>query len=151
MATGKAVTVDGQDLRLAFDFVSVGAGLDASAYICLETGKIHWRSADAGLDDEDLPEDIEDETRYLAVPSQHDLGLGRRLALAFVAEELLDEYDTVAGFFRRRGAYARFKDLLDARGKLAAWYEFENQATDEALRDWCADHDIELAAAGPAS
>jgi hypothetical protein len=30
------------------------------------------------LDDEDLPEDIDDSDRYLAVPSQHDLDLGQR-------------------------------------------------------------------------
>jgi hypothetical protein len=69
--------------------------------------------------------------------------------LAFVAAELPDDYDTVAGFFRRRGAYGRFKDLLDARGKLQRWYEFENQATEDALRDWCADNGIQLAPGGP--
>jgi hypothetical protein len=145
MTTGKTVTVSADDLRSAMEFVSAGPGLDASAFICLETGKIHWRSEDAGLPEDDLPEDIEDATRYLAVPSQHDLDLGRPLALAFVAEALPDDYDTVAGFFRRRGAYGRFKDLLDARGKLAGWYDFQDQATDEALRAWCAENGIQWA------
>ncbi len=77
--------------------------------------------------------------------------LGRRLALAFVAAELPDDYDTVAGFFRRGGAYGRFKELLDARDKLAGWYDFENRTTDEALRAWCAEHDIELDPGRPGS
>jgi hypothetical protein len=145
MAIDKTVTVNAQELRSALDFVSTGAAFGASAYICGETGKIHWRSADLGLEDDDLPEDIEDATRYMAVPSQHDLDLGRPLVMAFVADELPDDYDTVAGFFRGRGAYGRFKELLAARGMLAGWYEFENRATDDALRAWCAEHGIQVA------
>jgi len=56
---------------------------------------------------------------------------------------LSDEYDTVAGFFRRRGAYGRFKALLHARGMLERWYEFENRATEEALLAWCEENGIQ--------
>ena len=143
MAAGRTIVVNARELRDAFDFVSVGETFDHSAYISLDTGKIYWRSTEAGLEEDDLPDDIDDSDRYLAVPDQRDLDLGRRLALAFVAEELPDDYDTVAGFFRRRGAYGRFKDLLDASGKLERWYEFETKATDEALAAWCAEHGIE--------
>lgn len=151
MTSTKTVTVDAQELRNAFDFVSAGDSFENSAWICLDTGKVYWRSPGAGLDDEDLPEDIDDSDRYLAVPTQHDLDLGRRLALAFAAEELPDDYDTVAGFFRRRGAYSRFKGLLQARALLANWYEFENRATDEALLVWCAEHGIQPVASSPES
>ena len=51
-----------------------------------------------------------------------------------------DDYGTVIGFFRRRGAYGRFKDLLDTRGKMELWYEFESRATDQALAAWCTEH-----------
>jgi hypothetical protein len=120
--TSKTVTVIARELRDAFDFVSVGEAFDNSAYISLDTGEIYWRSAAADLEEEDLPNDINESDRYLAVPSQRELNLGRRLALAFAAEELPDDYDTVSGFFRRRGAYGRFKNLLDTRGKLERWY-----------------------------
>ena len=63
--------------------------------------------------------------------------------------ELPDDYDTVTGFFRRRGAYGRFKNLMDTRGKLERWYDFEARATDAALRAWCAEHGIELVAEAP--
>ena len=151
MISTRTVAVDAQELRNAYDFVSAGGPFDHSAWICLDTGKIYWRSSATELEDEDLPEDIDDSDRYLAVPSQHDLKLGRRLALAFVAEELPDDYDTVEGFFRRRGAYGRFKDLLDARGKLQQWYEYESRATDEALAAWCAEHSIQSIANRPES
>jgi hypothetical protein len=138
-------------LRDAFDFVGAGEAFDHSAYISLDTGKIYWRSTDADLQEGDLPEDLDDSDQYLAVPSQRELGLGRRLALAFAMDELPDDYVTVAGCFRRRGAYGRFKGFLDTRGKLERWYEFENKATDEALAAWCAEHGIEPVAGSPAS
>ncbi len=61
-----------------------------------------------------------------------------------MGQEVPGDYDTVAGFFRRQGAYARFKDLLQARGKLERWYEFEDHATEEALLAWCAVNGIRL-------
>lgn len=151
MAGRKTVTVNARELHDAFDFVSAGEAFDHNAYISLDTGKIYWRSTDADLQERDVPEDLDDSDRYLAVPNQRELGLGRRLALAFAADELPDDYDTVAGFFRRRGAYGRFKGLLDTRGKLERWYEFENRATNEALVAWCAEHGIEPVACSPTS
>ena len=79
------------------------------------------------------------------MPSQRELGLGRRLALVFAADEMPDDYDRVAGFFRRRGAYGHFKGLLETRGKLERWYEFENRATDgRPSAVWCAEQGIDL-------
>jgi hypothetical protein len=39
--------------------------------------------------------------------------------------------------FQRRGAYARFKDLLDREGLLDQWYAYETAVTERALRAWC--------------
>ena len=144
MTSTKTVSVNATDLRTTFEFVSAGAPFEHSAYICLDTGKIYWQSISAGLEEEvDLPEDLETSDRYIAVPHKNDLGLGRRLALAFVAQELSDEYNTVVGFFGRRGAYGRFKALLHARGMLERWYEFENRAMEEALLAWCEENGIQ--------
>ena len=151
MISTKTVAVDARELRNAFDFVSAADPFDHSAWICLGTGKIYWQSSATGLDDEDLPEDIDDSDRYLAVPSQHDLDLGHRLALTFAEQELPDDYDMVTGFFRRRGAYSRFKSLLQTRGRLASWHEFEDRETDEALLAWCAAHSIQPLAERPES
>ena len=65
MISTKTIAVDARELRGAFDFVSAGDLFDHSACICLGTGKIYWRSPATGLDDEDLPEDIDDSDRYL--------------------------------------------------------------------------------------
>ncbi len=70
--------------------------------------------------------------------SCRDLDLGKRLALSFVAEELPGSYDEAREIFGRKGAYSRFKHLLQATGTLGKWYDFEARATETALRDWCA-------------
>ena len=49
-----------------------------------------------------------------------------------------------SGFFRHRGAYARFKELLLSEGCLDKWYAYEAEATEQALRDWCRANEIQL-------
>jgi hypothetical protein len=107
--------VDLEDLQMAHEWLGAceAAGTPGQAYVSRATGAVHW--CGDGID-EDVPEDIEDGTLYVAVPSQRDLHLGRSVALCFVEEQMPDHFDTVAGYFERRGAYARFKTLLDAQG-----------------------------------
>jgi catechol 2,3-dioxygenase-like lactoylglutathione lyase family enzyme len=124
----------------AFDFASAGEPFEHGAYLNLEAGTFHFESDP----DEELPEDIEDPDRYVAIPHKHDLNLGKRLALAFVEEALPDALDDVRAMFQRKGAYSRFKTLLERRRMLERWYEYEAKATREALRDWCEDHGINL-------
>ena len=143
MNSTKTTTVDAVELRDAFDFVSFGEQLSHTAYICLDTGKIYCHSGEIDMEEEELPDDIETSDRYISVPHKHDLNLGRRLVFAFVDQELPADADTVEGYFRRRGAYGRFKDLLDRRNMLQKWYDFEEHATEAALLAWCEDNDIQ--------
>ena len=94
--------------------------------------------------EDQLPEDIEDGSIYIAVPHRNDLNLGKNLVLNFTDERLPDSYATVANFFRKRGAYGRFKDLLEHKGLLEAWYEYEAQAVEQALRVWSAENGLQL-------
>ena len=113
------------------------------AYISKESGEIYWLSETDDFSD-DVPDDIEESDAYIAVPHKNDLDLGRQLALRFTAHELPDAYDTVRDFFGRRGAYRRFKNLLEATGRLDSWYAFEAYQTQEALKGWCEANQIEL-------
>jgi len=137
------VAVKYDDLQEAFDFVSSAAPMEHSAYISLDTGAIYWMSELNPLEEE-VPDDLETSNRYIAVPHKNDLDLGSRLALRFAAEELPNRYAQIEGFFRHRGAYARFKELLAAESRLEQWYAFEAKATESALRNWCAENDIQL-------
>jgi hypothetical protein len=138
------VAIKYADLRDAFDFVSFGAPFESSAFICADTGVIYRRSETLELD-EDVPEDLETSGRYIAIPHKNDLNLGRDLVLSFVDQALPDDHGIVAGFFRSKGTYSRFKQLLESRGVLEAWYTFEANAVEAALRQWCEENGIQLA------
>lgn len=94
--------------------------------------------------DQTYGDDIMDAGKYIEIPHKNDLGLGKPLALNFARRALPDDFEEVAGIFQHRGAYGRFKSLLERRGKLAEWYEFENENQREALRAWCEANGIDV-------
>ena len=136
MPSGNRVPVDSNDLLLALDFVSDQTMGSRGAFVSRETGRIYWTSDDGGVEDE-VPEDMDDPERYVAVPDKRDLDLGHDLAFRFGETHLPDAYDAIRECFRRRGAYARFKDLLSRHGHLEQWFEFEERETRKALEEWC--------------
>jgi hypothetical protein len=143
----RMIAVKYDDISAAFDFVSFAAPLEHQAFVCLETGAIYWVS-ELNPSEEEVPDDLGESDRYAAIPHKNDLDLGSDLALRFAAAELPQRYSRVADFFRHRGAYARFKELLAAEGCLDRWYAFEAGATERALRNWCQDNNIELVEGG---
>jgi hypothetical protein len=60
---------------------------------------------------------------------------GSRWRWTFARQFLPGDLDDVRQFFSGRGAYARFKDLLDRRGALDQWYDFDTKAEERALED----------------
>ena len=131
------------DIENAFYFVSSGRPFEHSALISRATGQIYYIS-ELG-DSDELPDDVEDEPeKYLEVPHKNDMGLGKRLALDFAAEFLPENLETVHCIFRSKGAYARFKDQLEEKGLLEAWYEYENSHQKKALREWCIQEGIKI-------
>jgi hypothetical protein len=73
-----------------------------------------------GFDDEP-PRGVKDGSLFVFVPLKSELDLGRSLALRFVEKLLPDKRDTAYDYFRARGAYSRFKSLLELVGQLDAW------------------------------
>lgn len=112
-----------------------------------ESGKIYWYSEFSDLEElnDELPEDIEDEDKYIQLPSKRELDLGVPLVMDFVRQFLPGDFDDVSDIFGRRGAYGRFKQLLIRRRALEQWYDFEQKATERALREWCELNSIVLA------
>ena len=137
------VSVKWPELIEAFEFASFGPPSETQAFVDLDTGSFHFRSDTLDLDEE-TPEDLERSDNYLALPHKNDLDLGRRLALSFAEQHLPRDFDRVLGYFHKRGAYSRFKELLDDRGMLEEWYAFEKDATERALRQWCDENDIRI-------
>jgi len=123
-------------------FVSMAQEFSNQAILCKETGEIFYASE---YDDEDeIPEDVYKNDECIEIPGKNELDLGKNLVFEFVEENLPEMYERVRQIFRKRGAYARYKDLLDEKGLLQRWYDFENDRQTQALQEWCADNEIEL-------
>lgn len=127
-----------------YEFCAMAELMETQALVSLQRGTVHIVSNDLEFDlKEEAPDDIETGP-YLALPDKRELNLGRELAMEFTEKVLPGSVDTVRSFFHRRGAYGRFKEFLDRRGQLNAWFDYERYATEWRLRQWCADHGIEL-------
>ena len=131
------------DIEDAFQFVSSAQPFEHSAYLKKETLETYYVS-EMG-DSDELPGDLEENDNYVGIPHKNDLDLGLNLVLSFISAKLPNELEKVRGIFRSRGAYARFKDLLEQKGQLEVWYEYEKKATEEALREWCKESGVTLA------
>lgn len=128
----------------AFEFVSVSDLEEHHAYICRNTGKIFFVSDNSDVDEEDLPEDLTESEQYEAVPHRRELDLGKKLALSFIGDELAASLPKAREIFSRKGAYGRFKHLLQVNGILDKWYAFEERAVEAALREWCDEVGVKL-------
>ena len=128
------------DVLELFELVNFGSPFDHEGYICKESGKTYFYS-EFGDNEEELPDDISDE-KYLAIPHKSELNLGKNLVFDFILEYLPAEYENVRSIFNRKGAYARFKFLLESACKLEEWYKFEAKRTEEALQEWCIEQGI---------
>ena len=114
-----------------------------SAILCIKTGQVFYIS-DFG-DSDELPEDIDDDLdKYIEIPHKNELNLGKPLVLEFSAIHLPDDFEKVNSFFYKKGAYAKFKNLLEAKGLLDKWYAFEEEEQKKALREWCKDNGINI-------
>jgi hypothetical protein len=138
------MVVNLQELLDAFEFVSAGDEGEGEAFISLQSGEIFWRG-DYEDSENPPPEDLDDPEQYLAVPHEYELDLGNALPIRFAEEVAPDLVQQVQDCFSRMGAYSHFKALLEPQGLLQRWYEYEEQAKESALREWCADNDIQLA------
>lgn len=136
-----------KELLDAYELFGTAAPLGTCEIVlCKETGKIYYRSdaEEIATLNEELPDDLDDEEKYITLPDRRELDLGKQLALDFAREVLPDDFDEVRDIFSRRGAYQNFKALLNRRAAREKWYDFEAKATEQALRTWCEDNLIDV-------
>lgn len=124
-----------QALTTRFDVVEGGFFLDT------ETGDILLSTE--GLDEDDLPEDLEDNPRYrlIAPLASHE---SFQIMEDFVGE-LGDtkEADRLRDALNRRKPFRQFKDTLHEHTNLSdAWYAFEQQELKRLAEEWCEENGI---------
>ena len=142
----KPVPTSFDQILLGYEFVEIGGGGDHHAILCRRTGKIYMHAEYSDFEEfnDMLPDDVEDDEKYIAIPGKKELGLGKPLVLDFAREFLPDDFDEVRYIFSKRGAYQKFRALVTRRKVLERWYEFQTKATERALREWCEYNEIEL-------
>jgi hypothetical protein len=131
-----------EDLESALNWSSSGGPYENQALICRRTGRVYLQSMNGDFEDEELPDDIEDGTLYVAVPHKNDLDLGRALVFEFVETEAPRVAAAVQAAFRQRGAYSKFKAILERESLLQRWYEYEAAATRSALERWALENGL---------
>jgi hypothetical protein len=131
-----SVHIDYADLEAALDWSSSSGPYENEALICRRTGRVYLKSMHGDFEEEGLPEDIDDGTLYLAVPHKNDVDLGQELVYQFIEAEASELESQIVAAFRHRGAYSKFKSILERNGLLQRWYEFEAAATRSALKRW---------------
>lgn len=119
----------------AFLFVSSAAPGEHCAVVNRITGESFITSIISDYDE--LPDDVDGNDAYIAIPHKNDLDLGKPLVMDFVRYRCPELIDRVLAIFSRKGAYGRYKDLLAENNMLENWYDFENKRTREALLKWC--------------
>jgi len=129
-----------EDIEMGFEYVSSTMRHMNHAILSRKTGKMYYISE--LFDSDELPDDIDDPDIYIAIPHKTELNLGKHLVFDFVSEYLPDDYDKVSDIFRSKGAYSRYKDLLEHRGLLDNWYAYEEAAKKKKLMAWCKENDI---------
>ena len=130
-----------EDLILAMDYTTSGEQFGFSAYIDRRSGEIHYE-ADDQIDP--LPDDLYTCPEYVEIPTSRDLDLGSMLVYEFTEESLPEQQETVNEIFRRKGAYARFKELLRSHDMLDEWHRYEEEAKRNRLRDWAKLNGVEI-------
>jgi hypothetical protein len=80
-----------QDLEAALEWSSSGAPFENTAIISRQTGQVFFKSM-GGYSEEELPEDIDDGTFFVAVPHKNDLNLGRELVFDFHRIGVANQY-----------------------------------------------------------
>lgn len=135
------MTVNYSDLEMAFDFVSAGAGYDHAAYLNKESGEIFYESDSS---DDEIPEDVFENPKYINIPDKKDFGLGKPLAIKFTELYLPNDIKKVYAIFSSKGAYSSFKSLLETKNQLENWYEYEQYAIKQAIIKWCEHNGVEL-------
>ena len=100
----------------AFLFVSSAAPFEHTAVVHRQTGESFFASDIAGYDE--FLENLDESDDYIGIPHKNDLDLGKPLVMEFVRSRCPEEIDLVLSIFRRRGAYGRYKDLLEQKAHL---------------------------------
>ncbi|MDD3169063.1 MAG: UPF0158 family protein [Eubacteriales bacterium] len=78
---------------------------------------------------------------YLALPDRYEVN-EYNIMEEFCLQLLPPKSEVFLNAIRGRGAFRRFRDLLERYGILEQWYNFEQQSLTEIAREWCRKNEV---------
>ena len=75
-----------KDILEAFEFVSADSTGEHQAFLCRQSGKVVWYVEYSDDELSELPDDIDDREKYVQIPDENELDLGKPLVLEFVRQ-----------------------------------------------------------------
>ena len=133
--------------------VKLGVILDAiemaddnyTYFLDLETGESVFLADEliTGLDNEGLEDEIEESPeRYLRLPTKFEIH-EYHIMEEFIWTLKGEKADKLERAIRGRGAFRRFKDMVDRMGILQRWYDFQSEYYRKLAAQWCQEHGLE--------
>ena len=111
----------------------------------LKTGKSVFLvdEMDTDLDNERLEDEIdENPERYLSLPTKFDIH-DYHIMEEFIRTLKGERANNLEHAIQGRGAFKRFKDMVDSMGILGQWYDFQTKYYRKLAITWCQDHRLE--------
>ncbi len=89
-----------------------------------------------------MAKDMLEHEHYLALPSRFDIYEYRIMERFCDAVDDDDIRNDLCHAIRGRGAFRRFKGMIQAYGMTEAWYRYRDATLREIAMVWCDEHDI---------
>lgn len=131
------------NLELVLEAIELASN-NSTAYYDLENHSLIWYMEDFGYgedeDDETIEEMIEEgwKTRFFKLPEQFDIN-EYHIMEKFIYDEIPEGavQEQFESAIRGRGAFRRFRDLLDRLGITQGWYDYLQNAQKKRAIEWC--------------
>jgi len=114
-------------------------------FLDLETGESVFLADElvTGLDNEGLEDEIEENLeRYLRLPTKFEIH-EYHIMEEFIWTLKVDRADKLEHAIQGRGAFRRFKDMVDRMGISQQWYDFQAEYYRKLAIEWCQEHGLE--------
>ena len=115
-------------------------------FLDLETGESVFLVDEliTGLDNEGLDEEIEENygTRYLRLPTKYEIN-EYHIMEEFIWTLEDEKVNKLEGAIQGRGAFRRFKDMVNRMGISQQWYNFQAEYYRKLAIEWCKENSLE--------
>jgi hypothetical protein len=135
-------------------------GLESHSYLDLESGEVVLIADDeisAAEYDDDISnqadwykeaiaqarEFLENQNRYIALPSKYDLNEYRIMENFVYAIPIEEQREEMLGLIQGKGAFSRFRRGIERFLLKDGWYRYRDKEITKFVEEWCQENEIE--------